>query len=64
MQLSVTSPLSLEETDTLCLPKRGLDPAGAITDLKSVPIRTTRLHQTQYVSQPCLERSNVFHKTS
>ena len=36
MQLSVTSPLSLEETGTLSLSKRGLDTAGGITDFKFV----------------------------
>jgi transcriptional regulator with XRE-family HTH domain len=35
-----------------------------ITDLKSVPIRATRLHQTLYVPCPCLERSNAFLQTS
>jgi hypothetical protein len=50
--------------DTQCLRKRGLDPAGGITDLKSVAVRVTSNHQPLYVPQSRLECTNAFHQTA
>ena len=63
--------LQISRLGAFCPPKIIGSEGQSRTDTGSPPpvfelvaVRTTSLHQTQYVPQSCLQRTNAFHQTS